>query len=118
MQRARQSVRRNQIWKTSVGSINPEEKMTQSELVDALAAKLGKSKADIAEILAAFGSAVTDELKKDGAFVVLPQLGRLKSSTRPARKGRNPRTGETIDIAAKRIVGFAASEVLIKAIAH
>ncbi len=91
--------------------------MTQAELIDALAAKLGKTKAEMVDTLAALGSVITDELKKDGAVIVLPQLGRLKSTTRPARKGRNPRSGETIDIAEKRTVSFVASEGLSKAIA-
>ena len=91
--------------------------MTQAELIDALATKLGKTKADITDTLAALGSVVGGELKKDGGVIVLPALGRLKSATRPARKGRNPRTGETIDIAAKRTVSFVVSESLSKAIA-
>ncbi len=90
--------------------------MTQAELIDALAAKLGKTKADVTDTLAALGAVVSGELKNDGGVIVLPQLGRLKSATRPARKGRNPRTGATIEIAAKRTVSFVASESLSKAI--
>ena len=83
--------------------------MTQAEFIDAMAEKLGKKRSDVNEMFAALASVVGDEMQKDGGLVVLPGLGRLKAGVRPARKGRNPRTGEAIDIAEKRTVTFVGS---------
>ena len=80
--------------------------MTQAEFVDALAEKLGKKKSEVNEMLGALASVVGDEMKKDGGVIVFPGLGRMKAGLRPARKGRNPRTGAAIDIAEKRTVSF------------
>lgn len=49
---------------------------------------------------------------KAGREVSLPVLGKLKVKERQARKGRNPQTGETIDIPAKRKVVLAMSKAL------
>ena len=53
-----------------------------------------------------------------GEDVSIPGFGKYKVSTRKARKGRNPRTGETIDIKAKQVVRFAPSSVLREAVAE
>lgn len=91
--------------------------MTQNELIDALAEKTGNTKTTVAGILSALGSLAASELKADGAVVVLPGVGRLKSSTRPARKGRNPKTGAAMDIPASRVVKLVTSAEFTKSIA-
>ena len=53
-----------------------------------------------------------------GEDVSIPGFGKYKVSTRKARKGRNPRTGEAIDIEAKQVVRFAPSSVLREAVAE
>ena len=53
-----------------------------------------------------------------GEDVSIPGFGKYKVSTRKARKGRNPRTGETINIKAKQVVRFAPSSVLREAVAE
>ncbi len=53
-----------------------------------------------------------------GEDVAIPGFGKYKVSTRKARKGRNPRTGEALDIAAKQVVRFAPSSVLREAVAE
>jgi len=53
-----------------------------------------------------------------GEDVSIPGFGKYKVSTRKARKGRNPRTGEAINIGAKQVVRFAPSSVLREAVAE
>jgi DNA-binding protein HU-beta len=81
--------------------------MNKAELVDAMAASAGLSKADAKRALDAFIGATTGALKK-GDRVALVGFGSFSVSTRAARKGRNPQTGKEINIAAKRVVKFKA----------
>lgn len=81
--------------------------MNKAELIDAMAASAGLSKADAKRALDAFVGATTDALKKDER-VALVGFGSFSVSTRAARKGRNPQTGQEINIAAKKVVKFKA----------
>lgn len=85
--------------------------MNKAELVDAMAAGAGISKADSKRSLDAFIGATTDALKK-GERVALVGFGSFSVTTRAARKGRNPQTGKEIDIAAKNVVKFKAGAEL------
>ena len=53
-----------------------------------------------------------------GEDVSIPGFGKYKVTTRKARKGRNPRTGEALQIKAKQVVRFAPSSVLREAVAE
>ncbi|MEJ2635649.1 MAG: HU family DNA-binding protein [Calditrichia bacterium] len=79
--------------------------MNRKELVDALSTKIGKSRKDSNAFLDAFLETVTDELKKDGS-VNLVGFGSFKVIQRPAREARNPRTGEKINIPARKAPVF------------
>lgn len=79
--------------------------MNKAELIDAMAAGAGLSKADAKRALDAFVGATTNALKK-GNRVALVGFGSFSVSTRAARKGRNPQTGQEINIAAKKVVKF------------
>ena len=79
--------------------------MNKAELIDAMAAGAGLSKADAKRALDAFVGSTTDALKK-GDRVALVGFGSFSVSTRAARKGRNPQTGQEINIAAKKVVKF------------
>lgn len=81
--------------------------MNKAELVDAMAAGAGLSKADAKRALDSFVGATTGALKK-GDRVALVGFGSFSVSTRAARKGRNPQTGQEINIAAKKVVKFKA----------
>ena len=85
--------------------------MNKAELVDAMAAGAGISKADAKRSLDAFIGATTGALKK-GDRVALVGFGSFSVSTRAARKGRNPQTGKEINIAAKKVVKFKAGAEL------
>jgi DNA-binding protein HU-beta len=89
--------------------------LTQTQLVKALAAHgqvTNKVAKDILEALAA--TAIT-EVKKNGVFV-LPGIGRLVRVDRKARIGRNPATGESIKIPAKKVVKFRVAKAAKDAI--
>ena len=89
--------------------------MTKQELIDAMAAKSGLTKADSSRALEAFISVVTETVKK-GDKVTLTGFGVFKSTRREAREGRNPRTGEVVKIAARNSVSFKAGSKLKDAI--
>jgi DNA-binding protein HU-beta len=85
--------------------------MNKSELIDAMAAKSGMKKTESAAALDAFIEAVGDALKK-GDQVTLVGFGTFLVREREARTGRNPRSGETIEIAASRLPSFKAGKGL------
>lgn len=87
--------------------------MNKAELIDAMAAKAKLSKADSKRALDAFTSSLSDALKK-GDRLSLIGFGSFTVTKRAARKGRNPRTGKEIKIAAKKVVKFKAGAGLTK----
>ena len=93
--------------------------MNKSELVDALADRTGMTKADAARavdaLFATDGGVLSDALKK-GARVQITGFGTFEAKERKARTGRNPRTGETIQIAASKTPSFRAGKGLKDAI--
>ncbi len=89
--------------------------MNKAELIDAMAAEANLTKADAKKALDAFVSATSKALQA-GDRVALVGFGSFSVSTRAARKGRNPRTGKEINIAAKKIVKFKAGNDLGKAV--
>ena len=90
--------------------------MNKSELIDAIAAQSGLSKADSDRALAAFTATVTKSLKK-GNPVALVGFGTFKVTKRAARTGRNPQTGATLKIAARKVPRFTAGKSLKDAVA-
>ncbi|MGY8944817.1 MAG: HU family DNA-binding protein [Flavobacteriales bacterium] len=85
--------------------------MNKSELIDAMAAEAGISKAAAKLALESMVSSVGKTLK-DGGRVSLVGFGSWSISNRAARDGRNPQTGATIKIAAKNVVKFKAGAEL------
>lgn len=79
--------------------------MNKSELIDAMAADAGISKAAAKKALDSMMGSVEKTLKKGGR-VSLVGFGSWSVSKRAAREGRNPQTGKTIKIAAKNVVRF------------
>ncbi len=90
--------------------------MNKTQLVAAIAEKSGLSKKDAEAALNAFVGVTTDALAK-GDNVALIGFGTFEAHDRPARSARNPRTGETIEIAAKKVPAFKAGAALKKAVA-
>ncbi len=85
--------------------------MNKRELVDAVAEKSGLSKAEAEKALDAVVDAVSSALKS-GDKVAVPGFGTFDVRERAARTGRNPQTGESMDIAASRSAGFKPATAL------
>ena len=79
--------------------------MTQTQIIKAMAEACEIPNVKAREVLTFLSETAIKEVKKNGLFVV-PGLGRLVRVDRKARMGRNPATGETIKIAAKKVVKF------------
>lgn len=89
--------------------------MNKSELIDAVAASADLSKAAAGRALDAMVESVTKALQ-DGDQVVLVGFGTFSVKERAARTGRNPQTGEPIDIKAAKVPGFKAGKALKDAV--
>jgi|TARA_B100000927_G_scaffold82966_1_gene66517 DNA-binding protein HU-beta len=85
--------------------------MNKSELIDAMAGHAGISKASAKMALESFLGSVSSTLK-GGGRVSLVGFGSWSVSQRAARDGRNPQTGATIKIPAKKVVKFKAGAEL------
>lgn len=79
--------------------------MNKAELISAIAAKSNLTKVDSKKALDAFIS-VAGETLKNGDRLTLVGFGSFSVTERNARSGRNPRTGSTIHIEAKKVVKF------------
>ncbi len=79
--------------------------MSQSEVYNHFAEKTGMKRAQVKELFEELANLATREVKTNGEFV-LPGFGKLVLSERKAREGRNPQTGETIQIPAKTTLKF------------
>jgi DNA-binding protein HU-beta len=80
-------------------------KLTQTQIIAALADKTGMTKKEVKEFLGQVAALAHKEAKKNGEFTV-PGLGKLVKQKRKARTGRNPATGEPIKIPAKTVLKF------------
>ncbi len=89
--------------------------MNKTELVDAVAASTGLTKTDTKKTIDAVFEEITKALKK-GDPVQLIGFGTFKTSERKAREGRNPQTGATIKIAARKVPAFSAGAALKDAV--
>ena len=79
--------------------------MTQSEVFNHFAEKTGLKRAQVKEFFDELATLASSEVKDNGEFA-LPGFGKLVLSERKAREGRNPQTGETIQIPAKTTLKF------------
>ena len=85
--------------------------MNKGDLIDAVAAGTGSSKADAGRAIDAITSAIAGELGSGGS-VSLVGFGTFSVSHRAARMGRNPATGEAININASNVPKFKAGKAL------
>ena len=82
-----------------------KKRMSQSEVFNHFAEKTGMKRAQVKEFFEELANLASSEVKNNGEFV-LPGFGKLVLSERKAREGRNPQTGETIQIPAKTTLKF------------
>ncbi len=87
--------------------------MTKKEIIDHLAKKTGLTKKDVSAVLDEFNLLIYKKAKKS---FTIPGIGKIYAVRRKARKGRNPQTGETIRIPAKKVLKFKISETCKKAV--
>jgi DNA-binding protein HU-beta len=89
--------------------IMANQRMTQTQLVRSLAESCEVSNKTARGFLDSLAGMAIAEVKKNGVFV-LPGIGRLVRVDRKARLGRNPATGESIKIPAKKVVKFRVAK--------
>ena len=87
--------------------------MTKNDLADRVAERTGLSGSQARQAVEAAIDAVSDELARGGE-VAIAGFGKFSVSQRAARQGRNPATGETINIAASKAAKFSAASALKK----
>ena len=85
--------------------------MNKTELIAAVAEKAGLTKKDVEKAVAALLETVKGEVAKKGK-VQLIGFGTFEVTERAARTGKNPRTGEAIQIAASKVPAFKAGKAL------
>ena len=90
-------------------SKSAKKRMTQSEVLNHFAEKFDMKRAQAKEFFEELSNLASREVKTNGEFV-LPGFGKLVLSERKAREGRNPQTGETIQIPAKTTLKFRVSK--------
>jgi DNA-binding protein HU-beta len=90
-------------------------RMTQTQIVKELAESTGIGNKVAKQFLEKFSEIAVRETKKKGVFV-MPGIGRLVRVERKARTGRNPATGESIKIPAKKVVKFRIAKAVKDAI--
>lgn len=89
--------------------------MNQSDLITKVASITGESKKAVEAVLKTAGDVVTAHLQ-EGEDVALPGLGKLSVKQRAARTGHNPKTGDPVEIPAKKVPHFAAAKALKDAV--
>lgn len=89
--------------------------MNKADLVSAVHEVLGGTKTDAERAVETIISSITTSLKK-GDEVSIAGLGIFSTKKREARTGRNPRTGETVEIPAVRVPKFRAAKALKDAV--
>ena len=89
--------------------------MKKAELVEAVAEKAGLTKADATRAIDATFEAIKGVLVK-GDKITVPGFGTFSVGERAAREGRNPQTGETVQIAASKSAKFKAASALKEAL--
>lgn len=91
--------------------------MTKAEIVDAVHERFGGSKSQCAEIVDEILEIIRETVEK-GETVKISGFGNFVVRQKRARPGRNPQTGEAIEITARKVLTFKASQILKNAVKH
>jgi DNA-binding protein HU-beta len=86
-------------------------RLTQTQIIAALAETTALKKTEVKGLMDALAEMAVKEVKKNGEFTV-PGFGKLKKTNRKAREGRNPATGAVIKIPAKTTVKFSLGKAM------
>ena len=92
-------------------------KLTKSQLMDKLAEVNDMSKKEVVAFMENFVSLAYEEVKGNGEFII-PGIGKMVKAHRKARMGRNPATGESIQIQAKTVVKFRLAKAAKDAVLY
>ncbi|WP_298188378.1 HU family DNA-binding protein [uncultured Pseudomonas sp.] len=85
--------------------------ITKDQLISDIAEAIDAPKSTVRAALEQLSEIVGDALE-NGDEITLPGIGKLKVNERPARTGRNPQTGQTMQIAAKKVVKYVPAKAL------
>ena len=85
--------------------------MTKADLVDAIYEKIGFSKKEAADLVELLFDTIKDSLSK-GQKIKISGFGNFVVREKRSRTGRNPQTGKSIQISARRVLTFRPSQVL------
>ena len=88
-----------------------KKRMTQSDVINYFSERTGMKRAQVKQIFEDLANLATSEVRTNGEFV-LPGFGKLVRSERKAREGRNPATGDTIQIPAKTTLKFRVGKAM------
>jgi DNA-binding protein HU-beta len=102
-------------FQTIIFKLMKGKQMNKTELIEAAAASTGMSKSDIQTALDAILEAIANEVSR-GNKVTLTGFGNFELRERAARTGRNPQTGEQIQVAASRTPAFKAGKSFKEAV--
>lgn len=91
------------------------KRMTQAEVVAHLADKCDVKRTQAKSMLEELATIISSEVKDNGEFTI-PGVGKIVSAKREARTGRNPKTGEAMEIAAKTVLKFRVAKALKDAV--
>jgi integration host factor subunit alpha len=95
--------------------LSDTQTLTKAELAEALFERVGLNKRESKDIVETFFDQIRESLEQ-GDHVKLSGFGNFQVRDKPARPGRNPKTGEIIPISARRVVTFHSSQKLKLAI--
>ncbi|MFM8330582.1 MAG: HU family DNA-binding protein [Candidatus Methylumidiphilus sp.] len=90
---------------------------TKQELIDALSERTGQTKKEASAFVDALGELAQEAMMAEQE-IILPGIGKLTVKSKAARMGRNPQTGASIEIAARKTPAFAAAKILKDAAAN
>lgn len=89
--------------------------LTKLQLITDLAESTDLTKTQVRDLLDQLAQIASDALE-NGEELTLPGIGKLKVGERPARTGRNPQTGASIEIAARKVIKFVPAKSLSDAV--
>jgi DNA-binding protein HU-beta len=90
-----------------------KRRLTQAQVINHFADKTGLKRAQVKEFFDELATLAAREVSSKGEFT-LPGFGKLVLSERRAREGRNPQTGETIQIPAKTTLKFRVARIMVE----
>jgi len=80
--------------------------MKKWDFIKLVANKVGLSQQQVNEVIDEMGNVIVEQCRDNGETISLPTLGTFKQKVNAARKGRNPLTGETIDVKGSKTIIF------------